>query len=152
MFCQSCGTELAEAQVACPKCGAHAKSGLEKQIPVPAVQPGASGFSIAAIDATLPAMVRNELARLAPNQQLAFLEEYRRKSKSSGVGYLAWILFGWQYAYVRKWGVQVLFWITGGGFLLWWLVDAFRIPSLIRDYNKDVAVEALVNLKSISST
>lgn len=95
----------------------------------------------------LPAMVRSELAN---QTQEEFIEEYRRKAKSSGVAYILWLLLGWHYVYLRKWGIQILFWLTFGGFFIWWLVNFFRIPGLIRDHNKDVSVDVLRNLKSIA--
>lgn len=101
------------------------------------------------INNKLPAMVRHEVANLTPQSQEAFIEEYRRKAKSSGVAYLLWFFLGFHYAYVGKWGMLVLFWVTFGGFFIWWLVDAFRIPGVINDYNKDVAVDTLRNLKAL---
>ena len=97
----------------------------------------------------LPAMVRNELVKLSAEKQEEFVEEYRRKAKSVGIAYILWLLFV-HYAYLRKWGILVLFWLTGGGAFFWWLIDAFRIPGMIRNYNKDVAVDVLRNLKAIS--
>lgn len=102
---------------------------------------------------SLPAMVRDELSRLAPQSQAAFVEEYRRKSKSTGLCYLLWITgsvgFGFQYAYVGKWGIQILYWLTFGGLLIWWFIDLFRIPGMVGNYNKDVAVNVLGSLKAI---
>ena len=97
---------------------------------------------------TLPAMVRNELSSLPPFSQEAFVEEYRRKSKSAGLSFLLWFV-GFHYAYVGRWGLQILFWITFGGFMMWWLIDLFRVAGIISDYNKDVAVDVLRNLKAV---
>lgn len=104
------------------------------------------------ISQNLPAMVKNELAKLSAQKQEEFVEEYRRKSKSAGSAYVCWLLLGWHYAYLHKWGLQVLYWATMGGFLVWFLIDLFRIPGLIRDYNKDQAVDILRNLKAISNS
>lgn len=98
----------------------------------------------------LPAMVRNELVKLPAQKQEEFVEEYRRKAKSVGIAYILWLFLGLHYVYLRKWGIQILFWLTSGGLFIWWLIDAFRIPGIIRDYNKDVAVDILRNLKAIS--
>jgi hypothetical protein len=103
----------------------------------------------ASIADNLPAMVRNELSNLSAQKQEEFVEEYRRKAKSTGVAYVLWLLLGWHYVYLSKWGIQILFWLTLGGFFIWWLVDLFRIPGLIRDYNKDIAVDVLRNLKAL---
>jgi len=104
----------------------------------------------ASIADNLPAMVRNELANLSAQRQEEFVEEYRRKAKSAGTAYLLWLLLGWHYIYLRKWGLQILFWLTIGGIGIWWIIDLFRIPSMIRDYNKDVAVDVLRNLKVVT--
>ena len=98
----------------------------------------------ASIADNLPAMVRNELSNLSAQKQEEFVEEYRRKAKSTGVAYVLWLLLGWHYVYLSKWGIQILFWLTLGGFFICWLVDLFRIPGLIRDYNKDIAVDAVL--------
>jgi len=99
----------------------------------------------------LPDVVRHELLKLPPQKQKGFVEEYRRKSKSLAPAYILWLLLGWHYIYFGKWGMQILFWITAGGLVFWWIVDAFRIPSMKRNYNKDVAIDVLRNLKAISS-
>jgi len=98
----------------------------------------------------IPSMVKNELVKLSAQQQEEFAEEYKRKAKSSGVAYILWFFLGWHYIYLRKWGIQILFWLTAGGFGVWWFIDLFRIPGMIRDYNKDVATEVLKTLKTIS--
>jgi len=99
----------------------------------------------------LPSMVRNELANLPPQKQEEFLEEYKRKRKSIAIAYLCWIFFGLHYAYMRNWGMQILLWITLGGFLIWWIIDFFRIPGMIENYNKDIAIDIMRNLKAITS-
>ena len=101
---------------------------------------------------TLPAMVRSSLAELSAQKQSEFLEEYKRKQKSLGIAYLFGIfIFAMHYGYLRKWGLQIVFWLTGGGFFIWWFIDLFRMSSLVKTYNKDVAVDTLRNLKAISS-
>ncbi len=99
---------------------------------------------------TLPAMVRNELAKLSAQKQEEFVEEYLRKRKGSGMAYLCWLILGLHYGYLRKWGLQIVFWLTGGGLFIWWLIDLFRIPGLIGDFNKDVATDVMRNLKAVS--
>lgn len=105
----------------------------------------------ASIADNLPAMVRNELAKLAAQKQEEFVEEYRRKAKSIGIAYVLWFLLGWHYVYLRNWGVQILFWLTLGGLFVWWFIDLFRVPGLVHNYNKDVATDVLRNLKAIST-
>src|ERR1700675_4031349 len=89
----------------------------------------------------LPSLVRAQVAKLPEDLQAAFLEEYRRKAKSSGVATLLWLCLGWHYAYLGKWGTQFLFWITLGGIFVWWCVDLFRVRGMVRDYNKDIGLD-----------
>jgi hypothetical protein len=102
------------------------------------------------ISDTLPAMVRNELVSMPANKQEEFLEEYHRKAKSVGIAYLLWFL-GLHYAYVGKWGLLVLFLLTFGFGLIWWIIDLFRVYGIIINYNKDVAIDVLRNLRTVSS-
>lgn len=99
----------------------------------------------------LPSMVRSELGKLSAQKQEEFIEEYQRKTKSIGIAYLFLIIiFTMHYGYIRKWGLQVVFWLTLGGVGIWFLVDLFRLPGLVRDYNKDIATDTMRNLKSMS--
>lgn len=101
---------------------------------------------------SLPSMVTTELSKQSAQIQQDFLEEYRRKKRSVGVAYLLFLfLYGSHYAYMGRWGWQILFWCTGGGILVWWLIDLFRLKGMIRNYNKDVSIDVMRNLKIISS-
>lgn len=105
----------------------------------------------ASIADTLPAMVRNELAKMPAQKQEEFVEEFKRKRKSVGIAYLFLvIILAMHYGYLRKWGLQIVFWLTAGGLGIWWLIDLFRVPGLVRSYNKDVANDVMRNLKAIS--
>lgn len=58
-------------------------------------------------------LVRNELAKLLPEKQAEFLDEYNRKVKSNGIGYVLWF-FGLHYAYFQRWGMLPIFLLTAG--------------------------------------
>lgn len=104
----------------------------------------------ASIADRVPSMVRNELSKMSAQYQEEFVEEFKRKSKSIAIAYILLLfVFTLHYAYVRKWGLQILFWLTFGGFFIWWFIDLFRLPGIIRDYNKDTAVDIMRNLKAI---
>ena len=73
-------------------------------------------FISSSISDSLPAMVKNELATLSAQKQQEFVEEYNRKKKSVGIAYLFLIIvLAMHYGYIRKWGLQLVFWFTGGG-------------------------------------
>lgn len=106
----------------------------------------------ASVADSLPSMVKNELAKMPAQKQEEFVEEYKRKAKSVGIAYLFLIvILAMHYGYLRKWGLQVVFWLTGGGFFIWWLIDLFRLSGLVKDYNKDIATDTMRNLKAMSS-
>jgi hypothetical protein len=61
------------------------------------------------------------------------LETRRRKRRYA---YPAWLCLGSHYLYFGRPVVQGLFWLTGGGLLLWWLVDFFRLPAMVDRHNR----------------
>ncbi|WP_185145186.1 TM2 domain-containing protein [Chryseobacterium sp. 3008163] len=88
-------------------------------------------------------MVQKKYRDLNSEQQRIFIGEFERRKKSLGVAYLLWILGGWYYAYLKKLGWLILFLLTAGGLFIWAIIDLFRIPKLIEDYNNDLALEIL---------
>lgn len=59
--------------------------------------------------------------------------------KSTGTAYLLFLfLFGTHYAYLGKWGLQILFWITAGGLGIWALIDLFTISGKVERYNAEI--------------
>lgn len=100
--------------------------------------------------ANFPLIVENKLSQMDINDQYAFMEEYNRRKKSIFLGYLLLLFFGWHYAYVKKWGSQLLCFVTLWGLLLWWIIDWFRVPSIIRRYNKDLSVKIMTEMSLIN--
>ncbi|WP_298443217.1 TM2 domain-containing protein [Ferrimicrobium sp.] len=95
----------------------------------------------------LPPSVGQAVSMMDPMSQAAFFQEYQSQKKSLGVAYILWLLFGFHYLYFRMIGLQILYWITGGGFGIWAIVDLFRMPSIRRQYNEKVARQALQTLQ-----
>ncbi len=98
----------------------------------------------------LPSMVKTQLATMPAAKQEAFVEEYKRKKKSIGWAYFFLLIcLGMPYGYLSKWGLQLVYWLTGFGFFIWFFILLFTLPSLVRNYNKDVALEVMRNLSVI---
>lgn len=97
----------------------------------------------------LSLLAKKQLSEMTELQQAEFVDSYRRKAKSTGIGYVCW-LFSLHYAYVGQWGLEIIFLCTMGGFFIWWLVDAFRVPGIINNYNRDVAMDILREIKLMS--
>ena len=53
-----------------------------------------------------------------------------------------WLLFlflGWSYGSLGKIGVQILYYLTLGGFGLWTLIRLFTLSGSIKSYNRKIA-------------
>lgn len=98
----------------------------------------------------LPLAVKDAYLELDPNQQAAFQEEFRRRRKSTGVAYLLWFFLGWHYAYLGRWGVQFLYWITLGGLGIWALVDLFRLGWVVGNRNSDISFDVMKDIRAVS--
>jgi len=99
----------------------------------------------------LPMVEKTQLAKMTFEAQGMFLEEYRRKQKQTGLTYLFWFLLGFHYIYLGKIGWQILYWLTFAGLGIWAIIDLFRIPGMVRNYNKDVSMDVLRDLKIMNN-
>jgi hypothetical protein len=60
------------------------------------------------------------------------------KIKSTGTAILFWFLLGAHLAYLNKWGLQIIFWLTLGGLGVWALIELFLISGRVAKYNADI--------------
>jgi hypothetical protein len=86
--------------------------------------------------------IQEAYANLLLEDRMVFEHAYAVRSKGLAPTYFAWLV-GSHYGYLGRWNVQFAYWFTGGGLLLWALADLFRIPGLVNEYNKTVALNAL---------
>lgn len=69
-------------------------------------------------------------------------------------GSTIWILFlflGWSYGSLGKIGLQILYYITIGGFGLWTLIRLFTLQGAIKDYNRKIAMEVGLSNQEIAT-
>jgi hypothetical protein len=99
----------------------------------------------------LPASVQNVISRMDTNSQNAFFLEYNKTKKKLFVSYILWFVFALYYAYNKKIGLQFIFWFTFGGLWVWWIIDLFRMPSIVRDTNASIARE-IANTLALGNT
>jgi hypothetical protein len=95
---------------------------------------------------SLPPSVQQVVGRMDPQSRSVFFQEYKQKRKPLFVGYILWFIFALYYAYYRKIGLQIVFWITGGGLGIWWIIDLFRMPAIAREANEQIARNVLQTL------
>lgn len=77
-----------------------------------------------------------------PEDKRASLTALYKKKRRTEVIYIFWFL-NFHYAYVKKWWLLLLFLLSFGGVAIWWVVDLFRLPTILREYNKAKAEELL---------
>lgn len=101
---------------------------------------------------SLPPSIQQVVASMDPQSQNTFFNEYLKKRKRKSVGWILWLIpITWHYLYVGRAGLQFAFWFTGGGFGIWWLVDLFRMPSIIRSKNEAIARDTIQTLGAMAA-
>ena len=60
------------------------------------------------------------------------------KLKSTGKAYLYFFFFCAYYLYFGKLFFQILFWMTLGGFGMWFLFDLFTLSTKVKIYNDTI--------------
>ena len=71
---------------------------------------------------------------------------YEATKLNSTVIWLLFLFLGWSYGSMDKVGMQILYYVTLGGFGFWALVRLFTLNSAIKEYNRKKAI--LANLSS----
>lgn len=99
----------------------------------------------------LPSIVKEGLTKMPETKQSQFVEEYNRKKKSVGMAYFFLLIcLGMPYGYVGKWGLQLVYWLTGAGCIFWGLYLLFALPGVVKDRNRDIAMEVFRDIKVMS--
>ncbi len=94
----------------------------------------------------LPATVCEALDKLPPILQEEFFEEYEIAHRKFGLSYLFWLIpppFSGHYLYNNRPFTQLLYFLTCGGFLIWWFADFFRMPDIVKDENRKISRKLL---------
>ena len=89
------------------------------------------------------------LLHTLPEQQRSYVLSRQSELKQKSTAYILWFLFGVHYFYLSKPIINILYWVTGGGFGVWAVIDLFRIPGMIREKNEEIMVELIKEAKSI---
>lgn len=96
-------------------------------------------------------LVQSALSKMDEEERLTFEAELARQQKEAWVYVLLAICFPIQLALLGKWGLQIVFWLTGGGFFVWWIIEWFLTPKRVREYNDEKATEIARTLSIVRS-
>jgi hypothetical protein len=79
--------------------------------------------------------------RVDPDFAREVLEDlYDYRPKRRPLAWLFWALFGWAGGhrfYLERPGTGLLMLLTGGGFLIWWVTDAFLLKGMLRAHAEE---------------
>ncbi|MDB2414667.1 TM2 domain-containing protein [Rickettsiales bacterium] len=89
----------------------------------------------------LEVLLDKDYLDLSEEHKDQLIELYARNRKTSSIYF--WWFFNIHYAYVGKWGLFIIFFLTLGGLGIWWLIDLFRLSTILEEYNKKQAQELL---------
>jgi hypothetical protein len=89
---------------------------------------------------------------LSEEQKAAFVSRYRSAKRSMALMMGLAIIFPIQLFLLGKVLLGILFIITVGGFGVWYVVEWFLTPGRVREYNREVASDILVNMGGGVST
>ena len=88
--------------------------------------------------------IKTKIYELPEQKRQEFMLEFEKKKKSLRTAYILLALFIGPYlGYLKKWWLQLLHWLTWGGYLVWWIINIFYLPKLVRKYNIDLASKLL---------
>lgn len=99
----------------------------------------------------LPSSVKNALGRMPGDQQAVFEEEYVDKRRSAVLMLLLAILFPIHFFFEGRVGLGILYWLTLGGFGLWWLVEIVMVWGRTKRFNQDTATALLRDMKIMNA-
>lgn len=101
--------------------------------------------------ADLPPVAHAAYQGLNDAQQAEFNSYYARRRRDTFLMLLLAVLFPIQLFLLGKFWQGVIFWLTGGGFLIWYFIEWFLTPGRVREYNANVAADGLRLISSGSS-
>jgi len=78
-----------------------------------------------------PPIVQNALKNIDETQRLTFESEFNQRKRSKGNMIALAIIFPIQLFLLGRVGLGLIFWLTGGGFLVWWIIEIFLTSSRV---------------------
>jgi len=102
------------------------------------------------IGSQLPLIVKKALSEMSTEDQLMFQKEFTRKAKSVGGMVALAIFFPIQLFLLGKTGLGIAFLLTAGGAGMWYIIEWFLTPKRVKEYNEELAVEIMRDIKIMS--
>ena len=87
--------------------------------------------------------VQSALSKLTDDQRSNFESVFNLKKKNKIIFVVLAIVFPIQLFLLKKVGLGILFWLTGGGLVVWWIIEIFLVSKRVDDFNDDLAVQII---------
>ncbi|MGH9617921.1 MAG: TM2 domain-containing protein [Acidobacteriaceae bacterium] len=98
---------------------------------------------------SIPYSLQGVFQGLPASTQALVWRDYQLRKKSALLAYVLWFFFGFHYLYLGRIGIQLIYWLTFGGFGFWMLIEIFRIPGMVERKNEDIARELMFQYQAI---
>lgn len=98
---------------------------------------------------SIPYSLQGVFQSLPADTQALVWRDYEHRKKSGLLAYILWFCLGFHYLYLGRVGLQIIYWLTAGGFGLWMLIDLFRIPRMVERKNEDILRELMAQYRAI---
>ena len=92
------------------------------------------------------------LRNMSQQQRDIFEHEYQRRKRDTVLMVVLAVLFPIQFFFLNKAGLGVAYLLTGGFFLIGWIVFWFITPGMVREYNESVANDIVRNIRYASQS
>jgi len=86
----------------------------------------------------LPMEVMPHFNKLTPEKQGMVYQQWSSKKKSGTVA-LVLAIFGLPFLYFGKIGMWLLYIVTGGGLMIWWVIEIVRANARAKEANLETA-------------
>lgn len=91
----------------------------------------------------MPPGAASAYEELDDSQKAAFNAHFNSLKRNTPLMVLLAIFIPIQLFLLGKIWLGILFWLTGGGLGVWWIVEWFLTPDRVRQYNTRIASETL---------
>lgn len=95
----------------------------------------------------LPRTVREELPTLSADTQRKFLERFQKQRKKLIVAYPLALLYGLSFIYLEETSTGIWYWFTAGGFGIWYIINLFLLPGMVKTHNSIAALKLLAEVR-----
>ncbi len=103
------------------------------------------------VERQLPSTVKIALGKMSSEKQHIFEDEFKKKAKNTTTAYIWLFVFGVHYFYLGQPGKNILYWFTGCGLCIWWLIDLVTLGKRVSEYNEDIAKDTLRDIRLMDS-